>query len=110
MLIHELNHVKWDVIGLAETHWSGVAELTYKDYKIFSSGKLTEHRSRVALLLTKTAQRSLLSYRPVNGRIISIRLKTMIGAVTIIQVYAPITDATDIEADEFYDQLVTTRS
>jgi len=41
MLIHELNHVKWDVIGLAETHWTGVAELTYKD----SSGKLTEHRS-----------------------------------------------------------------
>ena len=27
------------------------------------------------------------------------------GAVTIIQVYAPTTDAADIEADEFYDQL-----
>jgi len=31
MLIHELNHVKWDVVGLAETHWTGVVELTYKD-------------------------------------------------------------------------------
>jgi len=30
---------------------------------------------------------------------------TMTGAVTIIQVYAPTTDAADIEADEFYDQL-----
>ena len=105
LLIHELSHVKWDIVGLAETHWTGAEETTHQDYKILSSGKLDEHRSGVALLLTKSAQRSLLSYRPVNDRIISARLQTMTGAVTIIQVYAPTTDATDDTIEEFYDQL-----
>ena len=49
MLIHELESFRWDIIGIAETHWTEVQEISYQDYKILSSGKPDEHRAGIVL-------------------------------------------------------------
>ena len=74
MLIHELERLKWDVIGVAETHWNGVQERNIGGYKVISSGRSEGHGSGVGLILTKEAQQSLISYKLVSDRLLSARL------------------------------------
>ncbi|XP_072025129.1 craniofacial development protein 2-like [Amphiura filiformis] len=49
-----------------------------------------------------------MGYNPISERLISARLRTQIGAATIIQAYAPNSSSTEEEADQFYDQLQQT--
>ena len=105
LLTHELERLKWDVLGLAETRWTGVPESMIRGYKIISSGKASEHRSGVAILLAKTAQNALMSYKPVSDRLLTARFRTSTGAVSIMQVYAPTADADDADMEEFYGTL-----
>ena len=75
MVIHELDRLRWDVIGVAETLWTGIQENMVQGHKMISSGKADGHRSGVGLILTANAQRSLISYNPVSDRVISARYK-----------------------------------
>lgn len=105
LLIQELNHFRWDIIGLSETHWTGTQELQVKGCKILSSGGEGRHQAGVALVISGPAQRFLLGYRPVNERIISARFQTMTNPVTIVQIYAPTTTAEEDAIDRFYEEL-----
>ena len=42
---------------------------------------------------------------PVSSRLITIRLRAVLFNITIVQVYAPISDYVDNKIEEFYDQL-----
>jgi len=107
MLIHELERINWDVIGVCETYWTGMHEFHVKEYKIISVGKEDCHRSGVALILMKHAQWVLVSYNPVNDVTLSARFQTATGFVSICQVYAPTptTNATIEALNTFYDAL-----
>ncbi|XP_072047001.1 craniofacial development protein 2-like [Amphiura filiformis] len=107
-LLHELDHLQWEILGISETHWCDSREFTKDGYQILSSGNESIHRKGVAIILNKTALRSLMGYNPILERLISARLRTQIGAATIIQAYAPTSSSTEEEADQFYDQLQQT--
>ena len=49
--------------------------------------------------------KSHIGYKPVNDRIISIRLLGEMKNITLIQVYAPTTASREEELEEFYDAL-----
>ena len=102
MLIPELERLRWNIIGMAETHWTGSQESNVQGYKIISSGKERGHSSGVGLILAKEAQRALLSYNPVNDRIISARFQMATGFATLCQVYAPTADSSEEDIDKFY--------
>ncbi|XP_038055161.1 craniofacial development protein 2-like [Patiria miniata] len=104
-LLHELSHLKWEVIGLSETHLCDSGELRQEGIQFLCSGNDTTHREGVAILLNKAAQRALIGYNPISERIITARLHTQIGAITIIQIYAPTSASSDEDIDSFYDQL-----
>ena len=97
---------RWEILGLAETHWTESGEFTIDGYKILSSGNLSVRRKGVGLILNKVAQSALLGYNPISPRMISARFQTKTGAITIIQVYAPNTADSETCVDEFYDQLL----
>jgi len=61
----------------------------YRGYRINNAGRDDYHRSGVALIISSKAQRALLSYHPVDNRIITARFRTLTGEVTIVQVYPP---------------------
>ena len=56
VLVKELERLRWHVIGLAETHWTGAQEYWVQGYKIINSGRENEHRAGVGLILSKLAQ------------------------------------------------------
>ena len=60
ILLKELERMKWDVIGLAETHWTGIQEQHIQGYKIISSGGVREHRAGVGIVMSGAAQRALI--------------------------------------------------
>lgn len=105
-VLHEMNRYRWDVLGLAETHWIGQEELISEGVKVLSSGRDDGiHREGVALLLNKKAQKSYIEHRTVSSRIISVTLKGHHKNAKIIQVYAPDSSHDDEEVEDFYQSL-----
>lgn len=74
-----------------------------QEYKFINySGREGEHRTVVALILSRLTQHALMSHRPVSDRILSARFKTATGTVTVCQVYATTPEAEDESIDSFY--------
>ena len=104
--IEEINRYRWDVLGIAETHWVGEGEMISEGVKILYSGRTDNiHREGVAILLGKRAQRAYIEHNAVNSRIISVTLRGQHKNCKIIQVYAPDSSHEDEEVENFYAQL-----
>ena len=104
--IEEINRYKWDVLGLAETHWTGEGEIMCGEVKVLYSGRTDKiHREGVAILLGKRAQKAYISHRSTNSRIMSVTLRGHHLNTTVIQVYAPDTSHSDEDVEDFYQQL-----
>ena len=59
----------------------------------------------VTLIVNKTVQNAVLGCDFKNNRNISVHFKGKVFNVTVIQVYAPITDAKEAEVEYFYEDL-----
>ncbi len=57
------------------------------------------------MMLSKEATSALISWKPVNDRIITTRFLSRHTKTTSVQVYAPTEDAEETEKDAFYNQL-----
>ncbi|XP_071580973.1 uncharacterized protein [Temnothorax nylanderi] len=86
----EIQSLKLDIVGLSETHWKGEGHFsTASGNVIYFSGHNSESRNGVALLLSRTTNKSVLGYN-------------------IIQVYAPTAESTEEAIETFYEQLENT--
>ena len=86
ILLNQMQKFDWEILGIAETHWTESGEFSTEGYKILCSGNDTIHRAGVALILNKQAQSSLLGYNPISPRLISARFQTKTGALAVLQV------------------------
>ena len=108
-LTHELSRYHWDIIGLCEVRWTGFGETsTDEGHRLWFSGDDKKHTQGVAFIVRKEIASSVISCTPISSRMISIRISAKPHNITIIQVYAPTTDHTDDEVEEFYELLETT--
>ncbi|CAF1501489.1 unnamed protein product, partial [Rotaria magnacalcarata] len=103
LLRNEMKQYKYDVVGISEVRWTGKGQTSIGDF--IWSGENSMHTKGVGLLLSTRARQSLLGYNPVNSRIITARLRGKPFNVTIINVYAPTSDATDDDIEAFYGDL-----
>ena len=95
-----------DILGISEHRWAGYGHFsTSCGGQIIYSGRERSGQSGVALFLSKAAVKSLIGYKPVNDRIITVRLMGQAKYITLIQVYAPTSPSTDEELVEFYETL-----
>ena len=62
-------------------------------------------RNRVSIIVNKRAQNAVLRSNLKNDRMISLCFQGKPFNITVIQVYAPITDAKEHEVEWFYDDL-----
>ena len=72
----------------------------------YSERKSGRRRSGVGFIINMS--KAVMGYNPVNDRIITIRMKAHPMNITVVQVYAPTTDATEEEMDNFYGVLQDT--
>ena len=75
------------------------------DHYIYCCGQESLRRNGVAIIGNKRVQNSVFGCNLKNDRIISIDFQGKPFNITVIQAYAPITNAEEAEAERFYEDL-----
>ena len=82
-----------------------MSEFNSDDYYIYYCGQESLRRNGVALIVIKRVQNEVLGCNLKNDRMISVRFQGKPFNITVIQVYAPTTNAKEAEVQWFYDDL-----
>lgn len=101
----EMTRLNIDILGISELKWTGMGEFNSDDYFIYYCGQECHRRNEIALIVNKRVGKAVLGYNLKNDRMISVYIQGKPFNITIIQVYAPTTDAEDDIIDRFYEDL-----
>lgn len=105
-VLNEMKKYKLDVLGLQEVRWTENGEYKQDKYSILYSGRQDGiHRQGVGLCLSEKARKSLLSFQPINERLLKVRLNCKWFNLSVVIAYAPINDSDEHDKDVFYEQL-----
>uniref|UniRef100_A0A914UT50 Craniofacial development protein 2-like n=1 Tax=Plectus sambesii TaxID=2011161 RepID=A0A914UT50_9BILA len=85
--------------------WMGSGKIISDGKTIIYSSHDERHEFGVGIVLSDSAAKSLLGWKPVSDRIITARFLSKHAKTTIVQVHAPIEGSKDHEKDAFYEQL-----
>ena len=101
----EMARVNVDILGISELKWTGMGEFNSNDHYIYYCGQESLRRNGVAIIVNKRVQNAVLGCDLKNNRMISVRFQGKPFNITVIQVYAPTSNAE--EAEQFYEDLQT---
>ena len=82
-----------------------MGELNSDDHYIYYCGQEYLRRNRVAITVNKRVSKAVLGCNLKNDRVISVRFQGKSFNITVIQVYAPTSNAEEAEAEWFYEDL-----
>ena len=94
-----------DILGISELKWTGMGKFNSDDHDIYHSGQEYLRRNGVALTVKKRVQNAVLGCNLKNNRMISVCFQGKSFTITVIQVYAPTTNAEETEVECFYEDL-----
>ena len=100
----EMARVNVDILGISELKWTGMGEFNSDDHYIYSCGQESLRRNGVASWSTRV-QNAVLGCNLKNDRIISVCFQGKPFNTTVIQVYAPTSNAEEAEVEQFYEDL-----
>ena len=101
----EMARVNIDILGISELKWTEIGEFTSDDHYIYCCVQESHRRNEVALIVTKRVQNAVLWFNLKNNRMISVCFQGKPLNITVIQVYAPTSNAEEAEAEQFYEDL-----
>ena len=82
-----------------------MGEFNSNDHYIYYCGQESLRRNGVAFIVNKRFQSTVLRCNLKNNRKISVRLQGKPFNITVIQVYAPTSNAEKAEVEQFYEDL-----
>ena len=82
-----------------------MGEFNSNDPYIYYCGQESLRRNGVAIMVNKRVQNAVLGCNFKNDRMISVRFQGKPFNITIIQVYAPTSNAKEAEVEWFYEDL-----
>ena len=94
-----------DILGISELKWTGMCEFNSDDHSIYYCGQESLRRNGVATMVNKRVQNAVLGCNLKNDRMISVHLQGKPFNITVIQVYAPTSNAAEAEVEQFYEDL-----
>ena len=97
--------MKVDILGTSEIKWTAMGEFNSDDHYIYYCGKESLRRNGVAIMVNKRVRNAVLGCSLKNDRMISILLQGKPFNITVIQVYAPTSNAEEAEVERFYEDL-----
>ena len=98
----ERARVNTNILGISELTLTGMGKFNSDDHCIYYCGQESLRRNGVALIVNKRVQNAVLGCSLKNDTMISVHFQ---GNITIIQVYAPTTNAKEAEVEWFYEDL-----
>ena len=88
-----------------ELKWTGMGKFNSDDHYIYYCGQESPRRNGVALIVNKRVQNSVPGCNLKNDRMISVCFQGKPFNITVIQVYAPTSNAEEAEVEWFYEDL-----
>ena len=101
----EMARVNIDILRISELKWTGMGEFNSDDHYIYYCGQKYLRRNGVAIIVNRRVWNAVLGYNLKNDRMISVHFQGKPFNITVIQVYAPITNAEEAEVEWFYEDL-----
>ena len=93
------------VLGISELKWTGMGECNSDDHYIYYCGQESLRRDGVAIIVNKRVQNAVLGCNFKNDRMIPLHCQGKPFNITVIQVYAHISNAEEAEVERFYEDL-----
>ena len=97
--------VSIDILGIGELKWTGMGEFNSDDHYIYYLGQESLRRNGVAIIVNKRVRNAVLGYNLKNNRRNSVCFQDKPFNITVIQVYAPTSNAEEADVKQFYEDL-----
>ena len=101
----EMARVNIDILGISELKWTGMGEFNSDDHFIYYCGQESLRRNGVAIVVKKRVKNAVLGCSLRNNRMISVHFQGKPFNITVIQAYAPTSNAEEAEVERFYEDL-----
>ena len=101
----EMARVNIDSLGISELKWTGMGEFNSDNHFIYYCGQESLRRNGVAIMVNKRVRNAVLECNLKNDRMISVRLQDKPFHITVIQAYAPTSNAEEAEGEWFHEDL-----
>ena len=101
----EMARVNVDILGIRELKWTGMGDFNSDDHYIYHCGQESLRRNGVAIIVNKRVRNVVLGCNLKNDRMISVCFQGKPFNITVIQVYAPMSNAEEAEGERFYEDL-----
>ena len=96
--------VNINILGISELKWTGMGEFNLDDHHIYYCGQESLRRNGVAIIVSKSPNCSTWIQSQKN-RMISVCFQGKPFNITVIQVYAPTSNAEEAEVEWFSEDL-----
>ena len=97
--------VNINILGISELKWTGMGEYNSDDNYIYYCRQESLRRNGVAIIVNKRIQNAVLGCNLKNKIMISVHFQGKLFNITVIQVYAPTSNAEEAEVEWFYEDL-----
>ena len=101
----EMAGMNIDILGISELKWKRMGEFNSDDHYIYYCGQESLRRNGVSLIVNKRVWNAVLRCNLKNDRMISAWFQGKPLSITVIQVYAPTSNAEEAEVEQFYEHL-----
>ena len=101
----EMARVNVDILGISELKWTRMGEFNSDDHYIHYCGQESLRRNEVAIRVNKRVWNAVPGCSLKNDRMISVCFQDKPFSITVIQVYAPTSNAEEAEVEWFYEDL-----
>ena len=101
----EMARVNVDILGISELKCTGMGEFNSDDHYIYYCRQESLRSNGVAIMVNKRVQNAVLGCNLKNDRMISVRFQGKPFNITVIQDYAPTSNAEEADVERFYEDL-----
>ena len=99
----EMARVNINIVGISELKWTWMGKFNSDDHYIYYCEQESLRRNGVAIMINKRFWNAILGCNLENDRMISVSFQGKPFHITVIQVYAPTSNAEEAEVEWFYE-------
>ena len=101
----EMARVNIDILGISKLKWTGMGEFNSDDHYTYYCRQESFRRNGAAIMVNNRVQNAGLGCNLKNDRMISVSFQGKPFTITVIQVYAPTSNAEEAEVEWFYEDI-----
>ena len=97
----KMARVNINILGISELKWTGIGEFNSDDHCIYYCGQESLRKNGVAIIVNKGVQNAVLGCNLKIDRMISVHFQDKPFNITVVQVYAPTSNAEEAKVEWF---------